>query len=162
APSLPSPRSSLPPTSTPRASTSGPKRILWRAPPATIPPPGAALPPPPPPLQPWPTGLAPVRSPRSPWDRRGAFGFPSSRLLEARGCAVLLVDPQQVQNIKGRPTRDGHDCQGIQRLHIFGLLARAFRPADHICVLRSSLRQRAMLLTYAGQPIQPRQKALTQ
>ena len=75
---------------------------------------------------------------------------------------MLLVDPQQVQKIRGRPKSDVHDCQWIQRLHTFGLLASAFRPADQGCVLRSYLRQRAMLLTYAGQHIQHRQKALTQ
>src|SRR5262249_56020318 len=69
---------------------------------------------------------------------------------------------QQVQKIKGRPKSDVHDCPWIQRLHTFGLLASAFRPVDQICVLRSYLRQRAMLLTYAGQHIQHMQKALTQ
>jgi hypothetical protein len=54
------------------------------------------------------------------------------------------------------------DCQWIQQLHTFGLLAAAFRPDDEVCVLRSYLRQRAMLVTYAGQHIQHMQKALTQ
>src|SRR5262249_20055935 len=44
----------------------------------------------------------------------------------------------------------------------FGLLAGAFRPDDQICVLRSYLRQRAMLVTYAGQHVQHLQKALVQ
>jgi hypothetical protein len=77
----------------------------------------------------------------------GVYWLPLFELLETRGFAVLLVDPPQVQNIKGRPTRDGHACQWIPRLHPCGLLARAFRPTAQICVLRSSLRQRAMLLT---------------
>jgi transposase len=88
--------------------------------------------------------------------------IPLFELLETRGFEVLLVDPQQVQKIRGRPKSDVHDCQWIQRLHTFGLLASAFRPADQVCVLRSYLRQRAMLLTYAGQHIQHMQKALTQ
>ena len=92
----------------------------------------------------------------------GVYWIPLFELLEARGFEVLLVDPQQVQKIKGRPTSDVHDCQWIQRLHTFGLLASAFRPADQVCVLRSSLRQRAMLLTYAAHHIQHMQKALTQ
>ena len=82
-------------------------------------------------------------------------------LLETRGFEVLLVDPQQGQKIKGRPKSDVHDCQWIQRLHTFGLLAGAFRPTDQVCVLRSYLRQRAMLLTYASQHIQHMQKTLT-
>jgi transposase len=92
----------------------------------------------------------------------GVYWIPLFELLESRGFEVLLVDPQQVQKIKGRPKSDVHDCQWLQRLHTFGLLASAFRPPDQVCILRSYLRQRAMLLTYAGQHIQHMQKALTQ
>ena len=92
----------------------------------------------------------------------GVYWIPLFELLETRGCEVLLVDPQQVQKSRGRPKSDVHDCQWIQRLHTFGLLARAFRPADQVCVLRSYLRHRAMLFTYAGQHIQHMQQALTQ
>jgi len=77
----------------------------------------------------------------------GVSWLPLFALLEARGFEVLLVDPQHVQKIKGRPTSDVHDCPWIQRLHTFGLLASACRPTDHVCVLRRDLRQRAMLLT---------------
>ena len=76
----------------------------------------------------------------------GVYGIPLFELLETRGFEVLLVDPHQVQKIKGRPKSDVHDCQWLQRLHTFGLLASAFRPTDQVCVLRSSLRQRAMVL----------------
>jgi transposase len=92
----------------------------------------------------------------------GVYWIPLFELLETRGFEVLLVDPPQIQKIKGRPKSDVHDCQWIPRLHTFGLLASACRPADQICVLRSYLRQRAMLLTYAGQHIQHMQKARTQ
>jgi transposase len=92
----------------------------------------------------------------------GVYWIPLFELLERRGFEVLLVDPPQVQKIKGRPKSDVHDCQWLQRLHTFGLLAGAFRPPDQVCVLRSYLRQRAMLLTYASQHIQHMQKALTQ
>jgi transposase len=92
----------------------------------------------------------------------GVSWIPLFALLEARGFEVLLVEPQQVQKSKGRPTSDVHDCPWSQRLHTFGLLAGTFRPADHVCVLRSDLRQRAMLLPYAAQHIPHRPKALTQ
>jgi hypothetical protein len=92
----------------------------------------------------------------------GVYWIPLFALLETRGFEVLLVDPQQVQKIRGRPKSDVYDCQWLQRLHTFGLLASALRPADQVCVLRSYLRQRARLLPYAGQHIQHRQKALTQ
>src|SRR5260370_971141 len=44
----------------------------------------------------------------------------------------------------------------------YGLVARASRPDEPVCVLRSYLRQRQMLGTYAAQHIQHMQKALTQ
>ena len=92
----------------------------------------------------------------------GVYWIPLFALLETRGFAVLLVDPQQVQKITGRPQSDRHACQWIPRLHPVGLLAGAFRPADQIGVRRSDLRQRAMLLTSAAQHIPHRHKALTQ
>jgi transposase len=92
----------------------------------------------------------------------GVSWIPLFELLERRGFEVLLVDPQQVQKIKGRPKSDVPDCQWLQRLHTFGLLAGAFRPPAQVCVLRSDLRQRARLLRYASQHSQQMQKALTQ
>jgi transposase len=74
---------------------------------------------------------------------------------------VKLVDPRQLKHVPGRKT-DVLDCQWIQQLHTFGLLAAAFRPDDEVCVLRSYLRQRAMLVTYAAHHIQHMQKALEQ
>jgi transposase len=74
----------------------------------------------------------------------GVYWIPLFELLEGRGFEVLLVDPQQVQKFQGRPMSEVHDCQWLQRLHTFGLLAGAFRPPDQVCVLRSYLRQRAM------------------
>jgi hypothetical protein len=92
----------------------------------------------------------------------GVFWIPLFELLEARGFEVRLVDARQMRRIPGRPKSDVHDCQWLQRLHSYGLLAAAFRPDEPVCVLRSYLRQRQMLLTYCGQHIQHLQKALTQ
>ena len=92
----------------------------------------------------------------------GGYWIPLFELLEARGFAVVLADAREVQRAPGRPKTDVQDCQWLQRLHTYGLLAAAFRPPEAICVLRSYLRQRAMLVTYAGQHIQHIQKALTQ
>lgn len=68
-------------------------------------------------------------------------------LLEARGFLVVLADAREVQRASGRPKSDVQDCQWRQRLHTYGLLAAACRPPEQICVLRSYLRQRAMLVT---------------
>lgn len=91
----------------------------------------------------------------------GVYWIPLFELLETRGFEVLLVDPRRLKSVPGRKS-DVVDCQWLQQLHTFGLLAGAFRPADQILVLRSYLRQRAMLVQYAAQHIQHMQKALHQ
>lgn len=92
----------------------------------------------------------------------GVYWIPLFELLERRGFQVCLVDPRQTRHVPGRPKSDVHDCQWIQRLHSYGLLAASFRPEDQVVVLRGYLRQRQMLITYAGQHIQHMQKALEQ
>jgi hypothetical protein len=72
---------------------------------------------------------------------------------------VLLIDPRQAKRVPGRPQTDRLDGKWLQRLHTYGLLAGAFRPEAHVCVLRSYLRHRQRLLTYAAHPIQPMPKA---
>src|SRR5262249_61409612 len=66
----------------------------------------------------------------------GVYWIPLFELLSARGFDVRLVDPRQLKRVPGRKT-DVLDCQWIQPLHTFGLLAAAFRPDDQTCVLRS-------------------------
>jgi transposase len=92
----------------------------------------------------------------------GIYWVPLFELLERRGFEVYLVDPRQTRHVPGRPKSDVLDCQWIQRLHRYGLLAAAFRPSDQVVVLRSYLRQRQMLIAYGGQHIQHMQKALEQ
>src|SRR3990172_13066868 len=91
----------------------------------------------------------------------GVYWIPVFQVLEERGFAVKLVDARQVKRVPGRKS-DVLDCQWLQQLHTFGLLAGAFRPDDQVCVLRSYMRQRAMLVRYAGQHVQHMQKALVQ
>ena len=91
----------------------------------------------------------------------GVYWIPLFQVLEERGFDVKLVDARQLKRVPGRKS-DVADCQWLQQLHAFGLLAGAFRPDDQICVLRSYMRQRAMLVTYAGQHVQHVQKALVQ
>jgi transposase len=91
----------------------------------------------------------------------GVYWIPVFELLEQRGFAVLLVDARKVKNVTGRKS-DVLDCQWLQQLHTLGLLQGAFRPADEIVVLRSYLRQRAMLIRGASTHIQHMQKALQQ
>jgi transposase len=92
----------------------------------------------------------------------GIYWVTLFELLERRGFEVYLVDPRQTKHVPGRPKSDVLDCQWIQRLHSYGLLAAAFRPCDQVVVLRSYLRQRQMLIAYGSQHIQHMQKALEQ
>src|SRR5256714_2557784 len=92
----------------------------------------------------------------------GVYWIPLFELLEARGVQVLLIEPRQAKRAPGRPKTDRLDCKWRQRLHAYGLLAGAFRPEDQVCVLRSYLRHRQMLLTSAAHHIQHMHKALQQ
>ncbi len=91
----------------------------------------------------------------------GVYWIPLFQVLEEKGFDVKLVDPRRLKSVPGRKT-DVVDCQWLQQLHTYGLLAGAFRPPEQIRKLRSYLRQRSMLIKYASQHIQHMQKALTQ
>jgi transposase len=89
----------------------------------------------------------------------GVYWIPVFELLESRGFEVKLVEPGKLKTVPGRKT-DVLDCQWIQQLHTYGLLAASFRPESTICVLRSYMRQRAMLVKNASEHIQRMQKAM--
>ncbi len=91
----------------------------------------------------------------------GVYWIPLYELLDARGFKVLLVNARHVKNVSGRKS-DVLDCQWLQQLTSYGLLAGAFRPADQICALRALTRQRDMLLKSQARHVQHMQKALTQ
>lgn len=91
----------------------------------------------------------------------GVYWIPLFEILESKGFDVKLVNPRSIKNVPGRKT-DVLDCQWIQQLHSFGLLQGSFRPDEQICILRSYLRQRSMLVSDASQYIQRMQKALEQ
>ena len=91
----------------------------------------------------------------------GVYWIPLFELLESRGFQVLLINARHVKNVSGRKS-DVLDCQWIQQLMTFGLLSGTFRPAEQVCVLRSFMRQRTMLLKSQATHVQHMQKALTQ
>src|SRR5262249_43833664 len=78
----------------------------------------------------------------------GVFWIPLFDLLASRGFRVILVDPRQTAHAPGRPKSDVLDCQWIRRLHSYGLLTGAFRPADEIVRWRGFQRQREMLIRH--------------
>lgn len=91
----------------------------------------------------------------------GVYWIALFEVLEERGFDVKLVDAHYARQVPGRKT-DVKDCQWLQELHTYGILRGAFRPEDQICVLRSSLRQRSMLVAMASRAVQHMQKALEQ
>ncbi len=91
----------------------------------------------------------------------GVYWIPLFEVLEQHDIEVKLVDARAVKNVSGRKS-DVLDCQWLQQLHTYGLLAGAFRPADEICVLRGYMRQREMLVQGSSMHIQHIQKALQQ
>jgi len=91
----------------------------------------------------------------------GIYWIPVFEILESRGLEVRLVNARHVKNVPGRKS-DVLDCQWLQQLHSYGLLAGAFRPSDQVCTLRAYVRQRANLVRYAAAHIQHMQKALSQ
>ena len=91
----------------------------------------------------------------------GVYWIALFEILEARGFKTYLVEAGKIKNAPG-PKTDVVDCQWIQQLHSCGLLTASFRPPDDICMLRSYMRQRDMLVRYAAQHVQHMQKALTE
>lgn len=91
----------------------------------------------------------------------GVYWIPLYQILEDYGLVVKLVNARHVKHVPGRKS-DVQDCQWLQQLESYGLLSGSFRPEAKICVLRSYMRQRQMLISHASRHVQQMQKALTQ
>jgi transposase len=91
----------------------------------------------------------------------GVYWIALYQKLEAAGFEVVLVDARRAKHVPGRKS-DVQDCQWLQQLHSYGLLAPAFRPEDAICRLRTLQRHRKSLVECAAMWVLHLQKALTQ
>ena len=91
----------------------------------------------------------------------GVEWIPLFQILSERNFQVFLVNAKTVKNVPGRKS-DVLDCQWLQQLHSYGLLAPSFVPEGEIAVLRSYLRQRENLIHSSTRHVQRMQKALTQ
>ena len=89
----------------------------------------------------------------------GSYWIPVYEVLESNDFDVCLVNAKFVKNVPGRKS-DVEDCQWIQKLHSFGLLAKSFRPKDHCMKLRSLTRHHSTLIQHRSPHIQHMQKAL--
>lgn len=91
----------------------------------------------------------------------GVYWIPIFQILESVELEVKLVNAHHLKTVPGRKS-DVLDCQWLQKLHTYGLLAGSFRPDDQVCVLRSYVRQRERLIQSAAVHIQRMQHALIQ
>lgn len=91
----------------------------------------------------------------------GVYWIPLFELLEHEGFQCHLISAAAIKRVPGRKS-DVLDCQWIQTLHSYGLLAASFRPEADLVALRTLLRHRAQLLEHRAPHILHMQKALLQ
>jgi transposase len=91
----------------------------------------------------------------------GVYWIPVYEVLEQNGLKVWLVDARQMKYVPGRKS-DVQDCQWLQKLMSLGFLRAAWRPGDEVCVVRTIVRQREVLLVEQASWVQRMQKALVQ
>jgi transposase len=91
----------------------------------------------------------------------GVYWKPVCAVLEDHGFKIIVVDPRQVKNAKGRKT-DVQDSAWIQKLHSFGLLSACFRPDREVQLIRDYWRMRSHLVRDAARQIHLMQKSLEQ
>lgn len=90
----------------------------------------------------------------------GVYWMPVHQVLIQYGLEVKLVNARHVKNVPGRKT-DIQDCQWLQQLHSYGLLAGAFIPDEQTDMLRTLWRHRGNLVSQVSSQIHLMQKALT-
>jgi len=91
----------------------------------------------------------------------GVYWVPLFELLEHEGFQCHLISAAAIKRVPGRKS-DVLDCQWIQTLHMYGLLAASFRPEADLVALRTLLRHRAQLVEHRAPHILHMQKALLQ
>src|ERR1039457_3482873 len=93
----------------------------------------------------------------------GVYWVAPQEVLERHALEVVLVDTRQLARVPGRKKKtDPVDCQWIQRLHSCGLLTGAFRPVEQVCMLRTLVRDKAILVAEMGDWLRRMQKSLDQ
>ena len=83
----------------------------------------------------------------------GVEWIPLFHILSQHNFQVCLVNAHNVKTVPGRKS-DVQDCQWLQQLHSYGLLAPSFIPEGEITVLRSYLRQRENLIQASSTHVQ--------
>src|SRR3989441_1291245 len=92
----------------------------------------------------------------------GVYWIAPHEVLE-KDFSVLLVDTRQLARVPGRNKKtDPSDCEWIQRLHTCGLLNGSFRPQEQVCMLRTLVRDKAILVAESADWVRRMQKSLDQ
>jgi transposase len=92
----------------------------------------------------------------------GVYWIAPHEVLE-KNFEVLLVDTRQLARVPGRNKKtDPSDCEWIQRLHSCGLLNGSFRPQEQVCMLRTLVRDKAILVAESADWVRRMQKSLDQ
>ena len=91
----------------------------------------------------------------------GVYWVPVFETLEERGFECCLISATAITRFPGRKT-DALDCQWIQTLHSYGLLADSFRTQADLVALRTLLRHREQLIAHRSPHVLHMQKALLQ
>jgi len=92
----------------------------------------------------------------------GVYWIAPHEVFQQHGLEVLLVNTRELANVPGRQKTDRIDCRWIQRLHSCGLLSGSFRPAEEICMLRTLVRDKGILIAERADWIRRMQKSLDQ
>lgn len=89
----------------------------------------------------------------------GVYRFCLYAMLEDHGIRPCLVNPREVQQVKGRKT-DVQDCQWIQQLFVSGLLRDSIIPEGLLKELRFLVRERLDLICESSHYVNKMQRSL--
>jgi hypothetical protein len=92
----------------------------------------------------------------------GVYWIAPHEVLERHGLEVALVDTRDLARVPGRKKTDRVDARWIQRLHSCGLLKSSFRPVEQVCMLRTYVRDRSILVAETADWMRRMQKSLDQ
>lgn len=89
----------------------------------------------------------------------GVYWFCLYSMFEDHGIRPCLVNPREVQQVRGRKT-DVQDCQWIQQLFVAGLLRESIIPEGLLKELRFLVRERLDLITSSSCYVNKMHRAL--
>jgi len=92
----------------------------------------------------------------------GVYWIAPHEVLERHGLQVVLVNTRELARVPGRKKTDRVDARWIQRLHSCGLLKGSFRPVEQVCMLRTYVRDRSILVAESADWMRRMQKSLDQ